>query len=391
MISEGPSLVETLPAELQTALMQAVQGEELVIAVRGNPQEAFAATRERLLLLKEPAISGDVEVRGLPLATVMNFRAEPRPMGGRLSWQTTEFGAPTSLEYPPYDAAKYDRVARRLNEMISQKKVPTTPGTAPAAPEPGSPSCPKCGTAVPEGGAWCPNCGLQVSDPCWECGKPLAQGANFCAFCGTPNTEPAVVQCPRCSAVVGQGMGYCAACGAQARPACAECDRPMRREWTHCPTCGGEPAWELEGASLHRTVMIEEPVAPRSPAPVLADQDAEELNAAGVRAYERGDYREAARLFQQAADADGTHAGYYTNLGVAYGELGDDLQAFNAYRRAIDLNPRELQAYLNMGYLYNERERHAEAREMWEKVVQLDPDSVEAQEARDNLKNLEEV
>ena len=57
----------------------------------------------------------------------------------------------------------------------------------------------------------------------------------------------------------------------------------------------------------------------------------------------------------------------------------------------MKINPRELPAYLNMGYLYNERERTSEAREMWEKVVQLAPDSDEANEARDNLRNLGSV
>jgi tetratricopeptide (TPR) repeat protein len=57
----------------------------------------------------------------------------------------------------------------------------------------------------------------------------------------------------------------------------------------------------------------------------------------------------------------------------------------------VRLNPGELSAYLNMGYLYNQQERQTEAREMWEKVVALAPDSEEADEARQNLKDLEEV
>jgi Flp pilus assembly protein TadD len=109
------------------------------------------------------------------------------------------------------------------------------------------------------------------------------------------------------------------------------------------------------------------------------------------RAYEAENYDEAIRLFRAAIQADGSRSRFHTNLGVVYGELGDDLQAFTAYRRAVELDPNEVSAYLNMGYLYNERERQAEAREMWEKVIRIAPDSAEADEARQNLANLDEV
>jgi RNA polymerase subunit RPABC4/transcription elongation factor Spt4 len=405
MISEGPALIEALPGELQGALNAALRAdEEVLIAVRGNIREAFAATRDRLLLLKEPAISGaePVAVREVPLESVSNIRAEPRPVGGRLVWETTITGAPAVMEYPTYDASKYNLVAKRLQEMIGQRRTPNTPGTAPAEPpvtpvDSTSRACPKCRTMIPADGSWCPRCGLQAFDPCWECGKPLPEGGNFCAWCGTPNTEPAVVQCPQCDAVVGRGQAYCTSCGAQARPVCEECERAMRREWAHCPSCGGSPAWEGDGIRPERARPGEDELKPGSAAPgawletAPRDRDGEELNAAGVQAYEAGDHHEAARLFQEAVDADPENASYHTNLGVAYGELGDDLQAFTAYRRAVELEPREVSAYLNMGYLYNERERAAEAREMWEKVIQVAPDSDEAKEARENLRNLENV
>ena len=82
MISEGPNVIEALPGALQNALNGAVRpDEELLIAVRGGVREAFAATRGRLMVLKEPAISGTgpVEVRECSLASVANVRAEPRP------------------------------------------------------------------------------------------------------------------------------------------------------------------------------------------------------------------------------------------------------------------------------------------------------------------------
>jgi hypothetical protein len=398
VISEGPALIEALSGALQSALNGALlPEEELRIAVRGGTREAFAATTQRLLVLKEPAISGTgpVEVREAPLTAVSNVRAQPRPVGGRLTWECSLPEAPTSIDYPTYDASKYSLVAGRLQQMIGQPRNPVVPSAAPATEPtgagPAARPCPKCGTSVPADGAWCPQCGLQVSDPCWECGKPLAGGANFCAHCGTPNTEPAVIQCPQCKAVIGQGHACCTGCGAQARPVCQSCERLLRKEWSFCPTCGGEPGWAEVGTKAEVAHLRgDEPEDPSAwlKVPSPRRKDAEAANAAGIRAFEKEDYGEAARCFREATEADPENASYHTNLGVAYGELDDDMQAFAAYRRAVELNPAEVQAYLNMGYLYNERERTSEAREMWEKVVQLAPDSDEAQEARDNLRGL---
>lgn len=401
MISEGPALIEALPGTLQNALNGALlPEEELRIAVRGGTRDAFAATNLRILVLKEPTISGTgpVEVHEVPLTAVRSVRSQPRPVGGRLIWETSHPNAPTSIDYPTYDASKYSLVAGRLQEMIGQPRNPSTPSTAPATEPPptgvagpATRPCPKCGTAVPSEGSWCPSCGLQVSDPCWECGKPLANEANFCAYCGTLNSEPAVIQCPQCRAVVRQGQACCTACGAQARPVCQSCEQVLRKEWSFCPACGGEPAWAEVGTKAEVAHLRgDEPEDPSAwlKKTSVCTQDAEELNAAGIRAFEAENYTEAARLFREATEADPANASYHTNLGVAYGELDDDMQAFAAYRRAIELNPSEGQAYLNMGYLYNERERTSEAREMWEKVVQIAPDSEEAKEARDNLRSL---
>jgi RNA polymerase subunit RPABC4/transcription elongation factor Spt4 len=341
-----------------------------------------------------------VEVATLPLASVSSVRAEARPVGGRLLWETTQPGAPTHIEYPTYEASKYQLVARKLAEMMSQPRVPqvnTTPNAPPEQPVPivATRACPKCRAAVPNDASWCSQCGLQVADPCWECGRALPENAQFCGHCGTPNTEPAVVQCGRCQAVVGPRQAYCASCGAQARLLCAECERPMRREWKFCPECGGEPVWEDAGvASPVARLTGDEPDDPSawlSSSPLELDIDPEKLNAQAVQAFERENFKEAARLFEQAALAAPGNASYRVNLGVALAEMGEEAGALSAYRQALQVNPGELSAYLNMGYLYNQQERQNEARELWEKVIALAPDSEEAREARENLKDLEDV
>ncbi len=276
--------------------------------------------------------------------------------------------------------------------MISKSNTNPTTTAAPLDTLTEGKPCPQCRTVIPHDGCWCPSCGLQASDPCWECGKPLFTGARFCAYCGTATTEPALASCPNCKAVVARGHVFCSNCGDQVRIACADCERPLRREWVQCPYCGGERTSML-GQGEDQTesaVSIEvedRPLEVRRP----GQRNGEELNAAGARAYEAGNYQEAIRLFRQATEAEPENARYFTNLGVAYGEEGDYKRALAAYRRATELDPRELPAYLNMGYLYNEQERTPEAREMWEQVIALAPDSDEAAEARTNLENLEEV
>lgn len=404
MISEGPALIEALDAELQGALDGVLKPEDtLRIVVRGDARHALAATTERVLVLTKPVISGNgsVEVLEAPLNTLSNIRAEPRPVGGRLRWETSHAGGPTEIAYPTPEASKFTVVAKRLSEMAratgATSATLATPSTTPATTAVvGEPErlCAKCRQPLWAEDCWCTRCGLQAADPCWECGRRLPEGANFCGFCGTPNTEPAVLECPGCKALSPRGDLYCTRCGVQVRPACAECDRTMRKEWKLCPDCGGEPAWdkpEDEGevsvptASGRNVSLVGEfpPGTNRRTAP--------ELNAAGAKAYEAGNYREAIRLFREATEADPRNSSYYVNLGVAYGEQGDELQAFTVYRRAVELNPQEVSAYLNMGYLYMERERTAEAREMWERVIRVAPDSDEAREARENLASAGEV
>lgn len=393
MMSEGPALIEALPGELQHALNSAVrQDEEILIAVRGNTREAFAATSRRLLHLIAPAITGikPVEVRETATEAVTAVKAASRPVGGRLTWSTDQ--GEGSIEYPTYDASKYNLVSARLQQMIGERKTPKPPSTPAARPTGDERACPRCGSGVPLQGVFCPQCGLQSADPCWECGKALSPDANHCAFCGTPNSEPAVVKCPQCKANVGQGQGYCTQCGTQARIVCADCERPLRKDWKFCPRCGGEPAWEEQG--IQPTVAHltgDEPDDPSAWLKSAPSDNGAALNEAGTAAYEADKYEEAVRLFREATDAEPENARFWTNLGVAYGALGDDLQAFAAYRRATELNPESVSAYLFMGELLQERERPTEAREMWEKVIRIAPDSAEAAEAREYLEGNEKV
>ena len=247
MRTAGPSLVETLPAELQAALNEALEpGEPLLVALRCGTRQVFAATTRRLFVLTEPLVTGvgPVAVRMAPLESVSNLRAEARPVGGRLRWDTDYPDAPTAVEYPTYEGARFELAALRLRGVLeNDADSPRGSGVGEDMSEGamGSSSCPKCDAEVPAGGCWCPSCGLQVADPCGECGRVLPEGGRFCTYCGTAATEPAIVTCGSCTASVGPGHGFCTACGEQARPLCSECDRPLRRGWQFCPRCGGAP------------------------------------------------------------------------------------------------------------------------------------------------------
>lgn len=242
--------------------------------------------------------------------------------------------------------------------------------------------CPKCQTAIPPEGVFCPACGLQVADVCAQCTRVLEAGWQYCPRCGRAATATGILTCPSCGTPVWPTQPHCSGCGAALQARCSRCGGLLMRDWKHCATCG-----QAADGTVAETLPSGRPAA-RTAAVSAA---AEELNAAGIEAYGNDQFDEAISLFQRAIVRAPEVASYHTNLGVAYGEKDKDLEAYAEYRRALDLDPGQLQARLNIGYLYSERERYEQAREEWERLVATAPDSEEAQEARDNLNHLEEL
>jgi DNA repair exonuclease SbcCD ATPase subunit len=89
-------------------------------------------------------------------------------------------GALNEQELRPYADQVFElerQIIQVQQEIEAQKQAaaqarmapPPAPGTIPPPPPPGAESametatCPSCGTAVPEGAAFCPNCGGKVS------------------------------------------------------------------------------------------------------------------------------------------------------------------------------------------------------------------------------------
>ena len=79
--------------------------------------------------------------------------------------------------------------------------------------------CPKCGTDVPYGSRFCPNCGANLAETvtCPECSAKLPAGSKFCPNCGHDLTKPA-------SGEVTQGAGAPAGAAASGEGA-AESDK----------------------------------------------------------------------------------------------------------------------------------------------------------------------
>lgn len=69
----------------------------------------------------------------------------------------------------------------------------------------------------------------------------------------------------------------------------------------------------------------------------------------GVQAYERGDYREAAQWFEEAARQGLASPALYYNLGNAYFKLEDIGRAVLNYERAKKMAPRDEDVLFNLG------------------------------------------
>lgn len=75
--------------------------------------------------------------------------------------------------------------------------------------------CPRCGSPIPTGGMFCPECGMNMASVqntpnirrfCARCGTPLVPGAVFCAECGAPQPQAQ----PQPQATQAPAQGYAA-------------------------------------------------------------------------------------------------------------------------------------------------------------------------------------
>jgi eukaryotic-like serine/threonine-protein kinase len=88
-----------------------------------------------------------------------------------------------------------------------------------------------------------------------------------------------------------------------------------------------------------------------------------------------GNYQEAAREFERAAQTEPTNDDAFRGLADAYDHLGKPEDAEKTYLRAIELRPHYWAGYNWLGVFYYRQARFREAAEMFNQVVALAPDS----------------
>jgi len=52
--------------------------------------------------------------------------------------------------------------------------------------------------------------------------------------------EPLLHGCPKCGTMVSQGFAFCSKCGTAMAQACPECRSAVQPEWSHCTKCGAQ-------------------------------------------------------------------------------------------------------------------------------------------------------
>ena len=91
-------------------------------------------------------------------------------------------GAGFGLGYGMVDQMRQGMQQPQQQQQQQQQQQPQG-GQEPAA---AGTACPKCGTNVPAGAKFCPNCGEKMAAAafCPNCGKQVPAGAKFCPYCG---------------------------------------------------------------------------------------------------------------------------------------------------------------------------------------------------------------
>jgi tetratricopeptide (TPR) repeat protein len=209
-----------------------------------------------------------------------------------------------------------------------------------------------------------------------------------------PLTQPdpeLSTSCPACSAVIEDRFNYCPFCGHMVQLVCQVCRTLLQEAWIWCPTCGHRSGPQPVSIPTRVISGSLDGLPPRASGAGITGSEAEDFNQRGVQFYEAERYDDAIEQFQRALALDPSNSLYHCNLAVAYGERGDARLAFDEYQKALDLNPVDLTAHLNLGYAYNEQGQADKAHQEWSRVIEIAPVSAEADEARDNIRSLDEA
>lgn len=113
-------------------------------------------------------------------------------------------------------------------------------------------------------------------------------------------------------------------------------------------------------------------------------------NNMGYAYYKKGDYARAIESYQQALRSSRSYTVAYANLGQAYDAKGDLDEAVAAYKQAVFYAPKDAAAHLGLARVLLKQAKKKEAKEELNLTIWANPMSIQANEARNLLKKIEE-
>jgi tetratricopeptide (TPR) repeat protein len=141
----------------------------------------------------------------------------------------------------------------------------------------------------------------------------------------------------------------------------------------------GGPAQLLrEGIEHHRRGMLDRAARLYEQALEAEPSEADAHHLLGVIAHQRGDHVTAVERIRRALSLDEANAAYHSNLGVAYRSLGRTAEALSALRRAIELSPDWSGIRLNLGNMLKDGLDFAAAAVEFRRVIEQDSGAGEA-------------
>jgi tetratricopeptide (TPR) repeat protein len=92
----------------------------------------------------------------------------------------------------------------------------------------------------------------------------------------------------------------------------------------------------------------------------------DELYKNGMEAFNKGDYKNAERFFQQILSINPSFADIQNKIGIIYNQTNRLEMAAMAFEKALELNPGYTEASLNLAITYSDLGKYEQAREVFE-------------------------
>jgi tetratricopeptide (TPR) repeat protein len=92
----------------------------------------------------------------------------------------------------------------------------------------------------------------------------------------------------------------------------------------------------------------------------------EELHKNGTEAFEKGDYEQAERFFQQILNIKPAFADIHNKIGIIFNQTNRLNLAVKAFEKALEVNPGYTEASLNLAITYSDLGMYEKARQVFE-------------------------